>query len=66
MEQLQSPDAARQIAAFRERLKVFRDRGFSSAHRGPAAASQVQPRDEADTAWSDTQWTDTVFDSRDC
>lgn len=66
MEQPNSPDAAREIAAFRERLKASRDRGFGSTHRGTAPPSQALPRDVADTAWSDTQWTDTVFDSRDC
>lgn len=65
MEQLHSPDAARQIAAFRERLKASRDRGFGAALRGAAPVSQALPRDVADAAWSDTQWTDTVFDSGD-
>ena len=79
MERVHSPDAAHEIASFRERLRAFRDRGKRLAAHGTATASQVQPdancrlslfgkpdtRDVPDTAWSDTQWTDTVFDSGD-
>jgi len=79
MEQVHSPDAAREIASFREKLRAFRDRGTSLAARSAAPDSQVGPeskrrpgqpgkpdtRDAPDTVWSDTQWTDTVFDSGD-
>lgn len=79
MEQVHSPDAAREIASFREKLRAFRDRGTNLAARGTAPDSQGHPgssrrpgvsgkpdtRDAADTVWSDTQWTDTVFESGD-
>ena len=79
MEQLQSPDAARANASFREKLRVFRNRGIELTALGKAAGSQVLPdthrgtgssgkpdtHDAAVTAWSDTQRTDTAFDSGD-
>lgn len=77
MEQVNSPDAAREIASFRERLKAFRSRGTALTVDGTVASSQVRlttsdqashfaepdTREAPDTTWSDTQWTDTVFDS---
>lgn len=72
------PDAAREIVSLREKLRALRSRGTGFPSPGAGASSTVRPnarrqaagqlgepetRDAPDTAWSDTQWTDTVFDS---
>ncbi|MDP3653809.1 MAG: hypothetical protein Q8R67_19235 [Rhodoferax sp.] len=75
MEQMDSPDAAREIASFRERFKAWRGRGTGITDQRTSTGSMLRPdehagqpgkpgaRDVSDTVWSDTQWTDTVFDS---
>lgn len=79
MEPVHSPDAANEIASFRDRLRAFRDRGASLSLSSTAPGSPPRPenkrrpgqpgnpdtRDAPDTVWSDTQWTDTVFDPGD-
>jgi hypothetical protein len=75
MEQVHSPDAAREIASFRERLRALRNRGRAIVDQQTPASPKLRNdaqaarpgkpvvRDDSDIPWSDTQWTDTVFDS---
>lgn len=77
MEPVHSPDPAREIASFRQRLVAFRYRTTSlathsayaglhvrqAAHQRKIRSGKPEPDDVPETVWSDTRWTDTVFDS---
>lgn len=77
MEQVHSPDAAHEIATFRERLRALRSRAEGITEQRTLESSKVrtagrenQPgkpsfQGHQDTPWCDTQWNDTVFDSGD-
>lgn len=75
MEQVHSPDAAHEIASFRERLRALRSRAEGITDQRTlensklrTAARAIQPckpsfQSPHDTPWCDTEWNDTVFDS---
>ena len=78
MEQVHLPNAAHEIASFRERLRALRSRSEGNTEQRTLERSKLrtagrgnQPgtpgfQGHQDTPWCDTQWNDTVFDSGDC
>jgi hypothetical protein len=77
MEQVHSPDAAHEIASFRERLRTLRSRAEGITEQRSLESSKIRTSGRADqpckpsfqgsqdAPWCDTQWNDTVFDSGD-